>query len=1613
MVLSTNDVHAVDTEDDLADRSTAAPTTTRVASPRQASESDDDDDDDDRDARPLQQITYEDIFPTFDDLYLWDIVPAGCRAEQQRRRKQQRRAARVLRAYCRDVCKGNTYLHRKRAEFLRVCHSRALDADRDREQEERAVQATVNTASGSDTPTPSFFEWRRREGIVDLVSAELQPRKWPHLPHRNPCEWMEDVRYVVEFTRRVLELPEGSLLYEPIDVEAFVREACHFLKHHGVDARASEGTESVSTDENEKLLTEPALAGIVAVFAVATRLQSFSLVAMVATLLLRHKQPEPARMHVPTSKTVRELLMVCCRSLSTFGADVALPATYPRALVSQWKICAYQPCASDAIATDGLYLYVFGRSGLLKIGTGYGHTVRDFVYAHNKTYIRSRDAERSWLCCIDNYLYCRTLLMQENRVDRISTVDLSEVDELFFAPTESTGGKHLSGSGVYAMVSDGKSLLTVKCIDTQAKADRRKSRPATRGRRSLSKELAKSSAKSRLRADPVSDDGDNIRVGDRVIRGPHWKWGNQDGENGSPGTVERISTWGGVKGCGITVRWDKNHRVNTYRWGAEGCYDLIVVTERDGKIVSKKPTPKNSGENQADEDPTPRHQFVVHRYDVNRLVSILEMDDTAINSFLEISPSGRLGEAVVTEDTDAFLSALHIHMLAISDSPTSWMCDGGTTGCLGDNAGTRYRCEAGCDYDLCEVCMHTTMTDRRGVNVLAELLLAEGVISEANQPDHPTSSGTDKVKADNKHAINPDDVSPSSHERESALVDELLEFWCGLYSRRECVVALRRTNYNLADAAEWLEVHQSELQTRRILSAESKVTLAPKCPTILDPVVLVAGSLFATSDLLCVICPPGLYQSESVKRNSHPTDVAWFFSLSDGSMCGNNEPVFLKGAPAGSPICVDECRGRILVHSSYLGCVEEYTDPAHEIRCSKREMEATILSDSSPGDVAEFIFNHLRRLVGLRVCLPAYRAIRAGLRDIVQALERECGGMSCGSSTISSHKSSARQLRNVRGRLAELDRLKVEDRPGYIVPYSIDFNVEGLLNVLHAVCVLTESLEENQSSPYLHNLLADVMSIFAGIVREYFIVDVHFNPADNLNSALEASARTMERLALGQCFAWKSDQDPSLIRLQTAIVHASQDALVRGGQAGLFRSVDCQSMLSRLLRKIIKANSPLPPRYFQIMNSPVDKVTSEHDCTIAFVRRLLVQGETFADDGLSGYVFFDDGLNDIVQLLFQLATQEFVSQCEQKLEPLKWSIVGKTLLSVFNACSMSLQSDQVTVKPNTTIPSSSSHSRQRFNFFVQECFKACETMIIEHGNGESRSQYLESSICGTILRLSIAEVTNYPHYLDEASRLHLMSLATAVGKLHSSKGSCRSEFMQSLHVIESSHPYSRNQSSLRKVVHIEGAQCLHIEFDERCSTIGESDFVFVTPGHAWFNSERSPFGENGIGDNGGCFFGSPAKGNLPRNGISISGDTATIMLCSTSQARESSADECQRWGLKCSIRGISLEIERWIDDLKLALATACRSVAQMDSDSKSPPRDLLLTDDFAALQHIVWPEWLEFSVSDSSFSEPHDLRKVIESSLPHKPSTRMLGKMWADVWRKASSGVRDHSSTML
>eukprot|EP00604_Paraphysomonas_vestita_P004359 CAMPEP_0174825720 /NCGR_PEP_ID=MMETSP1107-20130205/43036_1 /TAXON_ID=36770 /ORGANISM="Paraphysomonas vestita, Strain GFlagA" /LENGTH=177 /DNA_ID=CAMNT_0016057607 /DNA_START=6124 /DNA_END=6654 /DNA_ORIENTATION=+ len=83
-----------------------------------------------------------------------------------------------------------------------------------------------------------------------------------------------------------------------------------------------------------------------------------------------------------------------------------------------------------------------------------------------------------------------------------------------------------------------------------------------------------------------TDEVNIISVGDKVVRGPTWDWGNQDGGAGSYGEVIEVTTWKGKANSGVSVCWNENKFVGLYRWDYEGFFDLLVVGQSE---TSMKP----------------------------------------------------------------------------------------------------------------------------------------------------------------------------------------------------------------------------------------------------------------------------------------------------------------------------------------------------------------------------------------------------------------------------------------------------------------------------------------------------------------------------------------------------------------------------------------------------------------------------------------------------------------------------------------------------------------------------------------------------------------------------------------------------------------------------------------------------------------------------------------------------------------------------------------------------------------------------------------------------------------------------------------------------------------
>jgi E3 ubiquitin-protein ligase mind-bomb len=60
--------------------------------------------------------------------------------------------------------------------------------------------------------------------------------------------------------------------------------------------------------------------------------------------------------------------------------------------------------------------------------------------------------------------------------------------------------------------------------------------------------------------------------GSRVVRGPDWKWVDQDAGEGGVGTIIAID----VASKRVTVLWDNGNQ-SDYRAGYQGCFDLRIL----------------------------------------------------------------------------------------------------------------------------------------------------------------------------------------------------------------------------------------------------------------------------------------------------------------------------------------------------------------------------------------------------------------------------------------------------------------------------------------------------------------------------------------------------------------------------------------------------------------------------------------------------------------------------------------------------------------------------------------------------------------------------------------------------------------------------------------------------------------------------------------------------------------------------------------------------------------------------------------------------------------------------------------------------------------------------
>ncbi|KAH9164467.1 hypothetical protein LEN26_000015 [Aphanomyces euteiches] len=1169
---------------------------------------------------------------------------------------------------------------------------------------------------------------------------EVGPREWQHIPGRDIAMWDRDAVQgslyspQLDCASKLLQLKPGTLRYEPIDVEKFVSGIRNFLRAQGIFVPSS-------LSQSTGKWTLAAFRASLVLLAFGVQLQSAVILHELSFLWLETKVTD---ITIPSEDSV--VLEMALKGLSTFpdGAACRLALPVSRCLIGSWITEVYRPSVRDAIACDGRFLYIYGRLGLLKIGTGAGDTLRNMVYSHCRTYCRAADVERSWLCLIGDSLYCRTITMPGHCVDRIS-LDFQTITPLLLGSSSTTG---VSSTSVYAMVTDGTSLYTISCRDQLAFL---KTPAPPMLQRSKAKRKEKTAAISALEANP-------IQVGNRVVRGPDWKWSNQDGEPGSVGTVERISTWGGVQGSGITVRWDKNQRMNTYRWGAEGCFDIQIVEEdASGNIVAQRPLKRDTTKPNGSPSRS-LHQFVVCRYDPSQLSSYLDLPDESLHGLLNIASKV---DGSVDPDAKPQLTKVHEHPVGESTLTTSWICDGQQAGCLGPSV-PRYRCLEGCDYDLCASCFAATAKQdeqtSKSVDLLELPFAHEGIELKYFQL-------YDNKLVDDTFFQSEDDSVASEQEQQSRIA-KLEEAWNGQYNYRECAVALLKHDNDVQKANEWLAASGALLKKRCIIPVCDSVLLEQNNMSFLDPVLLIAGSFYTTGSQLGIVVPFGICHIEATPRRRRNGDVLCVFSMATGTLLSDfNQVITIADIPAGSPMCYDASRDRLIGYSTTSQVLMEFSNMEY---ATPLNQTTEVPGLENPGGA---LLYHLTRIMGLRHLLSP---IHFPVKTIEMQLQ-----------AIDTGKTKRRQIKKLHARL-EMMKAFPDPKQGYFLPFCVD--VQSLPS-------LSKALRHAVHFRWKVEYISQVLYLLVGLLEEAM-------PAGVVDfGSLESDVESLETLLVHLSRGEYCDQDIGVV------ARLAQRALLWGMIHQLF----LQSSLK--LRSSVRAwcstiDVSIENASFLVLmplSHPSRMYSNASQAKIGFVGSVL---RTLA----SSTIFLDrlaEDPQEWIVSIFDLSDKEskVLKQDEVSLSPsqrLLYSFSGYMLQRpdhknspwVVKRC---LEKCRSQISQQTGLRAS----------MVGTILPLIVASLFHHPK-------LSQSVATSLEDLLVA--------IDD--RTSLMKSCQDFEMTYTQTELC--SFFSPSEVIESSHPYGLGIPTFRKQVHFPHAALLDFEFDVASRTLNSSDFLYIT-----------------------------------------------------------------------------------------------------------------------------------------------------------------------------------------
>lgn len=1299
---------------------------------------------------------------------------------------------------------------------------------------------------------------------------KILPRKWPQMPGKVPRLWKEDAELAERFCKHMAELEMGTLVCEPIDVDGFVNQVSELI------------------DSNDPLGN----VALVALMGFGIQMENSVVIAYAADEMVKRRD----------SRVVMDGGVVAGLMLPLLAGLPKKDRFHQRSLVKQYRLEHFQFSNKDAVACDDGFLYVFSACGMFKYGTGNQYTVASMLYLQSNKYSKAMQSSKKWMCCIGKYLYCRTSEMPAYRVDKVCCEKLELVQELQFQSYSDRLYLHASKS--FPMVTDGKFLYTVRCDTRHVDVHKR-----------VSKKKKDTTPKKQ-----------NAVVGNRVMRGSTWIWGNQDGGVGNFGTIRNFGTWPVGHSASVHVAWDvAPEKIYVYRWQEDIDQDIVLVENANHASI------------------------VVCQYDPSQLVFISEtIQPEALTPILE-----RVLPLRDVQEDDIFLTKLHIHPISISSSTTAWLCDGNEADCIGGNVNPRYRCTKGCDFDLCDACLDSseildTDMDMEQSNVpsleisgsgLAKPVLrrttARGIASRVgarilgqnfNAQLHNEENGTQITvkflsstevgsggmfsstgnKVLNFHVVGMEDEwmellqqgsiianipnqigkpfadkskESMSSEAKTLVCDSMYSLWNSQFSKNEILTAMQKFHMDKNRAAQWLQTSVSNIRNCPMIKHTKTIDLQyRKGFPRMDASTLSSCTCFTDGKTLQFLLPPTPYRWEMTKEVS--CDIHLVYDLASGLSQDSKKTLSTNSLISpGSPCSFNVATNSIVAYNAAERCILEFSTLKSISNAECGEFIQQLLAptfDCSINqitlyDVGEIVQNTLFNLLQCQFVLP----IEA---NIVENLSRSI-------SKSALRQTSHRMLKFEKSRLQR--KIKVFDRriicfqetntesEGKKVAFVADCSSSTLSRIAHMLHICIACKEECHSRTSLQQLSVVLAIVDASLTiashdeaslvcfREYVLGTLRLHFEFLLSGALNQFEKSQVDCEVLHGLQ-KLCGNIVLQSIQLELVCETSNELLRVVQVCIDKSLKYKAVdVDHFFRQLLLIFATCKPLCKRISIAILD------DSNIGVWAQLL----------------------ELSRLSPPIHSKVHHSKMDQTpiiqfLQALHYSILADVAL-------WNKHSNRIVALFSLSV----NHS-----IMLMKQTQSVQRPHITH------SPFLEYVLPIALASIASLDVDNFDGLLSIVEIITLL-----VNAVHNDwcsdllpddqtierKKLLQSEVDNSV-IIESPHPYGRGQV-LKRTIKVAGATRLSLEFDKRCETVNDSDCVSIFRGTS--QKEKIP----SLSCFGPCLnsYGE-LKASWSHAPILVKGDTATVVFNASTKPQDS-RHEKHRWGIRCRISGVFTE----------------------------------------------------------------------------------------------------------